>query len=149
VGLPWRTDQPVALAATYVTQNKHKRRRYMPSEGFEPSMTAINLQQTHALDSKASWIGHSYLQILITLSSMVVVDSQNKSRLFRIILIKFLLKRLVYLTFIQLLNVYHTCQRDPYLEIRLWYQDTTFEFSLSVVQPPPPKKNLKTVIKLC
>jgi len=41
VGLLWTSDQPLAEAATYTTNNKHKRWTYMPSAGFKPSIPAI------------------------------------------------------------------------------------------------------------
>jgi hypothetical protein len=41
VGRLWMSDQPVAEAATYATQNKHNRRTSMPSMGFEPAIPVI------------------------------------------------------------------------------------------------------------
>ena len=40
-GLLWTSDQLVAKAAAYATQNKQKKRTSTPSEGFEPAITAI------------------------------------------------------------------------------------------------------------
>ena len=42
VGLLRTSDQIVAEAATYTTHNRHKRRTYMPSAGFEAAIPAIN-----------------------------------------------------------------------------------------------------------
>jgi hypothetical protein len=53
VGLLWTSDQPVAEVATYTTHNKHKRRTYMPSQGFKPANPAIKRLQTNALYGKA------------------------------------------------------------------------------------------------
>jgi len=50
---PLRTcDRFVAEAATYTTQNKHKRQRSMPWAVFEPAMAA-KLSQTYALNRTA------------------------------------------------------------------------------------------------
>jgi len=48
VGLLLTSDQPVAEAATYRTHNKHKRRTFMPSVGFEPAIPAIMRPKTFA-----------------------------------------------------------------------------------------------------
>ena len=57
VGLLWRSDQLVAEAATYKTQNKYKRRTLMPSAGFKLAVPAIERLQTYALESTATGIG--------------------------------------------------------------------------------------------
>jgi hypothetical protein len=41
VGLLWTSDQLFAEAATYTTNNKHKRRTSMLSAGFEPAIPAV------------------------------------------------------------------------------------------------------------
>jgi hypothetical protein len=48
LGFPWTSDQPVAEAAVYTTLNKHKRRKPMPSAGFDYAILAIEVLQTHA-----------------------------------------------------------------------------------------------------
>jgi len=50
VGFLSTSDQLVAEAADYTTHNKHKRRKSMPSAGFEPSMSAIEPRQCFALE---------------------------------------------------------------------------------------------------
>jgi hypothetical protein len=62
------SDQLVAEAATYTTHNKHKRRTYMPSEGFEPAIPAIERSQTNALDGTATGIRISVLTLQKTMS---------------------------------------------------------------------------------
>jgi hypothetical protein len=57
------SDQFVAEAATYTTHNKHKRRTYMPSAGFEPAIPAIKRPQTYASDRTATGIGHKHIQL--------------------------------------------------------------------------------------
>jgi len=47
-------DQLTAEAATCTTHNNHKRRKFMPSTGFEPAIPAIKRLQTYALDSTAT-----------------------------------------------------------------------------------------------
>ena len=59
VGLPWTRDQPVAEAATYTRPNKHMKRKSVTSEGFEPTIPAIQGLQTYALDSTATEISQS------------------------------------------------------------------------------------------
>jgi len=39
------SDQPVAETTTYTTDNKHKRRTFMHSAGFEPAIPAIKRPQ--------------------------------------------------------------------------------------------------------
>ena len=41
LGLVWTSDQLVAEVATYTTHSKHKRRKTMPSAGFEPRDPSI------------------------------------------------------------------------------------------------------------
>ena len=48
------SDRLFAQAATYTTHNKHKRRTFVPSAGFEPTIPAIEWPQTYALDRAAS-----------------------------------------------------------------------------------------------
>ena len=35
------SDQLVAEAASYITYNKHNRRKFMPSAGFEPAVSVV------------------------------------------------------------------------------------------------------------
>jgi hypothetical protein len=44
------SDQLVAKAATYTTQDKHKWRIYIPSTGFEPAIPAIDRRYSYVLD---------------------------------------------------------------------------------------------------
>ena len=44
------SDQLVTQAATYPTHNKHNRRTYIPSTGFEATIPAIKRPQTYALE---------------------------------------------------------------------------------------------------
>jgi hypothetical protein len=53
-GFLWKSDQPVAEAATYI---KHKRRTSMSSARFEPAIPAIKQLQTYALECTATGIG--------------------------------------------------------------------------------------------
>jgi len=57
VVLLWRSDEHVAVAATYTTHNKHKRRTPMPSAGLESAIPAIERPQIYALDRMATGIG--------------------------------------------------------------------------------------------
>ena len=59
VGLQWRSDQLVAMAATYATPNKHKRRKPVLSPGLEPVIPAIERVQTHTLDRTSTGISSS------------------------------------------------------------------------------------------
>jgi len=45
-GLLWTSDQIVAVAAIYTIHREHKRRKIMPSVGFEPSIQSIGRPQT-------------------------------------------------------------------------------------------------------
>jgi hypothetical protein len=53
VWLLWTRDRLFAQAATYTAHNKHKRRPFMFSAGFEPVIPAIEWPQTYALDRAA------------------------------------------------------------------------------------------------
>ena len=57
LGLLRPSDQLVAEAATYTTHNKHKRRKSVPSAGFEPAIPAIERLQTDDVDRTATGIG--------------------------------------------------------------------------------------------
>ena len=57
VGLLCVSDQLVAEAASYTTQNKRKRRISMPSARFEPAIPAIKRLQTFALDDTDTGTG--------------------------------------------------------------------------------------------
>ena len=48
------SDQLVAEDATYTTHNKHKRRTFMPSAGFEPAIPALERPQMYGLDRTAT-----------------------------------------------------------------------------------------------
>jgi hypothetical protein len=48
-GLLWKSDQLTAEAASKTTHNKHNRRLFMPSAGFQPVIPAISHLQTYAL----------------------------------------------------------------------------------------------------
>jgi hypothetical protein len=56
VGLLCTRDQLVAETATYTTHNKHKRRKSIPSAGFETAVPEIKWLQTYALDRTATEI---------------------------------------------------------------------------------------------
>ena len=51
------SDQLVAEAATYKTDNNHKTRTSMPSAGYKPVIQAIMRQQTYTLGRTATGIG--------------------------------------------------------------------------------------------
>jgi len=48
------SDQLLAEAAGYTAHNKHKRRILEPSEGFKPTIPALERRHTYALDCTAS-----------------------------------------------------------------------------------------------
>jgi hypothetical protein len=55
--LLWRSDQPEA--DLFLTRhNTHKGQTFMPSAGFEPTISASEWSQTYALDFVATGIGH-------------------------------------------------------------------------------------------
>jgi hypothetical protein len=41
----------------YTTRNKHNKRAFVPSAGFEAAIPAIKRLHTHALDSKSTVMG--------------------------------------------------------------------------------------------
>jgi hypothetical protein len=49
-------------AATYTTQNKHRRRKTLPSAGFEPAIPEIERSHTYSLDRTATGIGQHCTQ---------------------------------------------------------------------------------------
>ena len=49
VELLWTSDQFVAEAVTYTTNNIHKRRTFIPSTRFEPAIPSIKRLPTHTL----------------------------------------------------------------------------------------------------
>jgi len=51
------SDRPVAEAATYTTQNKHKRQKSIPTSGFELAIPGIKRLETHALERTATGTG--------------------------------------------------------------------------------------------
>ena len=61
-GLLSTSDQLVAAAVTYTTENKRKRRISIPSVGSEPAIQAVKQLLTYALDRTATRIGtlHTY-----------------------------------------------------------------------------------------
>jgi len=67
VGILCTSDRLSAEAANYTTHNKHKRRRPMPSVGFEPSIPSMRWFQTYTLDRTALGIDFSVLTTLIQL----------------------------------------------------------------------------------
>jgi hypothetical protein len=54
VGILWTSDQLVTDAATYTKHNKHYRRKFMPSAGFEPVTPGTKRLDTYALDLTAA-----------------------------------------------------------------------------------------------
>ena len=50
VGLLHTSDKPIAGAATYTSPNKHNRRTFIPSAGFEPAIAGAYRLQTYGLD---------------------------------------------------------------------------------------------------
>jgi hypothetical protein len=48
------SDQLLAEAAGYTTNNKHKRRIFEPSVGFKAAIPALELPHTYALERTAS-----------------------------------------------------------------------------------------------
>ena len=60
-GLLWMSDQPVAEAATYTINNKHKRRISMLSAGFEVAVPAIKA----AVEPCCRLHGHRYWSLLL------------------------------------------------------------------------------------
>ena len=57
VGLLWTSDQSVADTSTRTTHNTHNRQTSMPPVGFEPTISAGERPQTHALDRTATGTG--------------------------------------------------------------------------------------------
>jgi hypothetical protein len=57
VGLLWTKDRLVATAAIYITHDRHKRRKSIPSAELEPATPAIKRQRTYTLDDTAAKIG--------------------------------------------------------------------------------------------
>jgi len=55
------SDRPVAEAATYTTQNKHKKQMSIPSAGFELAIPGIMRLETYALDRTATGTGKWFL----------------------------------------------------------------------------------------
>jgi hypothetical protein len=60
VGLLCTSDQLVAAADTFTTNNEHNRRKSRPSTGFEPTISAINRPQTYVLDRTATEISNLF-----------------------------------------------------------------------------------------
>ena len=68
VGRLWTSDhQFSAEAATYTTHNKHKRWTSMLSVGFKPTIPAIELPQTYALDRTATGISLLWIGVVVPL----------------------------------------------------------------------------------
>jgi hypothetical protein len=67
VELLWPSDQLVAKAVTYTTQNKRKRRSSMSWAAFESAVPTIKRQQVYALDFMANGIGLSVYSLLFCL----------------------------------------------------------------------------------
>jgi len=80
VGLPCRSDQRVAQAATYTTHTNTKDETSMPSVEFEPAVPRIEPPQTRALDRTANGIGikfaiHSHYKTYRNKSCVICVPS--------------------------------------------------------------------------
>jgi len=55
VGLLWTNDRPIAETdLCLTTHNTHKRQTSVPLAGFEPTIPASELPQTHALERAAT-----------------------------------------------------------------------------------------------
>ena len=65
VGLLWTLRQLVAKVATYITQNKHKRRILVPSARFGSSSAAVELPQNCVLDRTDPGSAHTDTDIYI------------------------------------------------------------------------------------
>jgi len=50
------TNSQLAGVAVHTTHKKHKRRIFMPSAGFKPTLQAVKWPQTYALDCTATGI---------------------------------------------------------------------------------------------
>ena len=72
----WMSDQPVLEVATYTTNKKHKRRKSMPSAGFETSIAAIKRLQAYAFDRMGNGIDADVL----ILTDCVMDDNQQRLR---------------------------------------------------------------------
>jgi len=57
ITLLWTSNRLVEEAATYTTHNKHKRRAWMSSAGFEPAIPQIERPQHYALKRAPAGIG--------------------------------------------------------------------------------------------
>jgi hypothetical protein len=62
VGLIWTRDQLAAVAATYTTQKKRKRRTSMSSAWFEPAMPVIVRTSS---DLRLTKYGHQFRQVRV------------------------------------------------------------------------------------
>jgi len=49
------SNQPVAEATTYTTQNKHNKQTLLPSAGFQPLIPATKQLHTYTLKLHAHW----------------------------------------------------------------------------------------------
>jgi len=56
VGLLWTTDRPVTKASTCMKHHIHKRQTSIHTTGFEPTIQASKLLQTHTLGHTATGI---------------------------------------------------------------------------------------------
>jgi hypothetical protein len=61
VGLQWMSDQLVAVAATYSTHNKHKRRKPVLLARLKPAIPTVEQVQTHSLGRTSTGISSSKL----------------------------------------------------------------------------------------
>ena len=73
------SDQLVAEAAAYTTHNKHKRRTFIPSVGFEPAIPAVGQLQTYACGRMTTEIcffffGHVRRSVLQTIRNILILQ---------------------------------------------------------------------------
>jgi hypothetical protein len=62
IGIFWTSDQPDAGTSTWPAT--HTRQSSMPPSGFEPTIPASELMQTHALDSAATESTNKFITFL-------------------------------------------------------------------------------------
>ena len=62
----WTSDRPVAETSTWQHTTFTRDKTPMPPVEFEPSISASERLQTHALDGAATWTGHLFRTSKIT-----------------------------------------------------------------------------------
>ena len=62
---PSRSDKHLAVAVTYTTHNKHKRRTSMHSVEFEPAISTFKGLQTYSLDRMTTGFSNLYLLLIL------------------------------------------------------------------------------------